>query len=328
MSKRDNARKAAFFCVILILVLVMMISGLRILESTVFYREQPQEETYERKTITHNGVEYYPRQDITTILVMGIDQMGPVQDSGSYKNHGTADMVMLVICDEKSEECRILALNRDTMLEMPVLGLGGREAGTEYGQLALSHTFGSGLEDSCENVKKTVSNFLNRINIDYYMSMNMEAISILNDSVGGVTVTVVDDFSEVTPSIARGEVKLMGEQAMSFVRTRKEVGNQLNISRMERQKEYVRNFMDALRVKMEQDGTYALTAYDAVAPYIVTDISANAFSGMLQRYADFALAEVITPEGENVLGESYYEFHVDEEKLDELILELFYIPKA
>jgi hypothetical protein len=74
MSRR---RKIAYFCVILILVLVMMISGLRILESTVFYRGQDREETYERKTITRDGVDYYPRQDITTILVMGIDQMGP-----------------------------------------------------------------------------------------------------------------------------------------------------------------------------------------------------------------------------------------------------------
>lgn len=328
MSKRESAKKAAFFCVILILVLIMIISGLRILESTVFYREQSQEEIFERKTITRDGVDYYPRQDITVILVMGIDQTGPVQDSGSYSNRGTADMVMLMICDEKTEEYRILALNRDTMLEMPVLGLGGREAGTEYGQLALSHTYGSGLEDSCENVKKTVSNFLNNISIDYYVAMNMDAIAILNDSVGGVTVTVKDDFSEVDPSITSGEMKLMGEQAINFVRTRKEVGNQLNISRMERQEEYVDSFMDALRAKLEQDDTYALKAYDAVSPYIVTDISSNSFSGLLQRYADFSLAEIVTPEGENVLGETYYEFHVDEEKLDKLVLELLYMPKS
>lgn len=328
MSKRESAKKAAFFCVILILVLIMIISGLRILESTVFYREQSQEEIFERKTITRDGVDYYPRQDITVILVMGIDQTGPVQDSGSYSNRGTADMVMLMICDEKTEEYRILALNRDTMLEMPVLGLGGREAGTEYGQLALSHTYGSGLEDSCENVKKTVSNFLNNISIDYYVAMNMDAIAILNDSVGGVTVTVKDDFSEVDPSITSGEMKLMGEQAINFVRTRKEVGNQLNISRMERQEEYVDSFMDALRTKLEQDDTYALKAYDAVSPYIVTDISSNSFSGLLKRYADFSLAEIVTPEGENVLGETYYEFHADEEKLDKLVLELLYMPKS
>jgi hypothetical protein len=35
----------------------------------------------------------------------------------------------------------------------------------------------------------------------------------------------------------------------------------------------------------------------------------------------------VSPEGENVLGEKYYEFHVDEEKLDELIVRLFYAPK-
>ena len=32
-------------------------------------------------------------------------------------------------------------------------------------------------------------------------------------------------------------------------------------------------------------------------------------------------------EGENKLGEEYYEFYADEEKLDALILQLFYAPK-
>ena len=32
-------------------------------------------------------------------------------------------------------------------------GARGEYADTSYGQLALAHTYGSGLEDSCENVK-------------------------------------------------------------------------------------------------------------------------------------------------------------------------------
>jgi hypothetical protein len=35
----------------------------------------------------------------------------------------------------------------------------------------------------------------------------------------------------------------------------------------------------------------------------------------------------VSPIGENVKGKEYYEFHVDEDALDSLILELFYSPK-
>ena len=49
--------------------------------------------------------------------------------------------------------------------------------------------------------------------------------------------------------------------------------------------------------------------------------------GMLERYEGYTLNEIVTPEGENVMGEEYYEFYPEEEKLDELILRLFYAPK-
>lgn len=326
MKKGQGMRKMVYFGVILILLLVIICSGLRILESTVLAGEQDQQISYASKTITRNGVDYYPRQDITVVLAMGIDQYGVVEASDSYNNPGDADMVMLMIFDETNEKCDVLYLNRDTMLEMPVLGIGGKQAGTYYGQLALAHTYGSGMEDSCENVVNTLTDFLPGVTIDYYVSMNMDAISILNDAVGGVTVTVEDDFSNVDPTITVGEITLQGEQAISFVRTRKDVGDQLNVSRMERQKEYVEGFMDALRAKAE-DSEWFLDTYEAVSPYLVSDCSANVLTGMMERYSDYALGQVVTPEGENVLGESYYEFYVNEESLDSLLLELFYSPK-
>lgn len=328
MKKGKNAKKLAYFGVILILLLVILYSGLRILESTVFSPPQDGGENVPSKTITRNGVDYFPRQDITTVLVLGIDRFGPVEDSGTYTNRGSADMVTLLIFDETNRVCNVLHLNRDTMLTMPVLGLGGRQAGTCYGQLALSHTYGNGLEESCENVRATVSDFLYGLEIDYYVSMHMDAITLLNDAVGGVTVNVEDDFSAVDPTIGKGQVTLTGEQAIHFVRTRKGVGDQLNLSRMERHKAYVDGFLEAFRAKREEGGEFFLTAYEEISPYLVTDCSANVVSGMLERYGEYAIGEVVSPDGENVVGEEYMEFYADEAELDELILRLFYAPKG
>ena len=233
MSKHKKAVKTAQFLLILSLVFGMLFSGLRILESTVFYAETREPEVVSR-TVVKDGVAYFPRQDITVILAMGIDETGPVVSSGSYRNTGEADAIILLILDQVDESYSILCLNRDTMVHMPALGLGGKQAGSYYGQLALSHTYGEGLQDSCENTRKAVSDFLNGIQIDYYTAMNMDAIGILNDAVGGVTVTVSDDFSQVDPTMTQGIMTLNAQQALHYVQTRKDVGNQRNMSRMER----------------------------------------------------------------------------------------------
>lgn len=320
-------RKGVAFCVVLILVLVVIIGGLRILEPTFFHREEVPTETTPSRTVIQDGVAYFPRQDITTILFMGIDEMGPVQSSGYYRNHGESDVIMLVILDEKNENCSILVFNRDSMVTMPALGLGGKQAGTFYGQLALSHTYGSGLEDSAENVRTTLQNLLGDVRIDYYVAMNMDAISIMTDAVGGVRIKVTDDFSYVDDSISTGEVLLDGDQAYSFVRSRQGIGDQLNITRMERHKEFVAGFMKAFGEKTGKSDTFVLTTYDKVAPYIVTDCSVNTLTALVSRFSEYELLEIVSPEGENVLSEEYYEFHLDQEALEELVMRLFYAPK-
>ena len=327
MSEQKPKGSIVYFCIILLLVLVMIFSGLQILESTVFHTGQESGKPSTSKTIVRDGVEYFPRQDITVVMVLGIDQLGEVQESGSYNNSGLADVISLLIFDETNQNCRILQLNRDTMMKVRVLGIGGKYAGDRFEQLALSHSYGSGLEDSCENTKQTVSRFLYGLQIDYYISMNMDAIRVMTDAVGGVKVNVQDDFSAVDPTIQMGEMVLNGEQAIHFVRTRKDVADQMNVTRMQRHREFMNGLLAALQNKMNSEDTFALTTYDAVAPYIVSDCSGNVISTLAERYGDYPLVEIVSPTGDNVKGEQYMEFYVDEQALDALILRLFYAPK-
>lgn len=325
--KRDpRIRQGAFALALLGLLSLMLFSALKLLETTVLDRK-PEDAAAPKLTLTRDGVEYFPRQDITVVMVLGIDREGPVADSGSYQNPGAADLALLLVFDHLDRSCDVLQLNRDTMVTMPVLGLGGRPAGETYGQLALCYTYGSGLEDSCENAKQTLSNLLYGLKIDYYVAMHMDAIPIFNDAVGGVTVEVTDDFSQVDPSIPLGAVTLQGDQAVSFVRSRHGVGDQLNLSRIRRQQDYAQGFLDAFRARQEEGTGFVLEAYEAASPYLITDCSPAAVSAMVERYGDYDLAGIVTPPGENVLGEEYFEFHLDEQALDAIILDLFYAPK-
>ena len=331
MNRQRKQYSLSVIIGVLLLIVIIIGCGIRFIGSAAFSDGGQTENAAgneKRKTVTVDGKDYFPRQDITVILAMGIDTLGEMTDSGSYNNDGEADVVALIVFDEAEENFTILNLNRDTMVEMDVLGIGGKKAGTAFQQLALSHTYGSGLEDSCEHTKDVVSRMLNDIYIDYYIAANMDAIAIGNDAVGGVKVTVLDDFSLVDENLPMGEVTLMGQQAVSYIRTRKDVSDQLNISRMERHKEYINGFMDSLAAKLEQGDMFIFELYENISPYMVSNCSATVLSSMADRYENYTLKEVVSPKGENVLGEKFMEFYLDEQDFQQIILDIFYREKV
>lgn len=322
MVKKLSLGEIILRVAIILLVVAVLYCGVRIADGLLSDEEIPAPMPPSQK-ITYNGVDYFPRQDIVVIMVAGIDESGPVKDSGSYNNPGEADMVTLVIFDKTNEKMDLLTLNRDTMVDMPVLGLDGKKAGTYHGQLALSHTYGSGLKDSAENLKATVSQLLYNLDIDYYVTMNMDAIGILNDQVGGVTVQVEDDFSEVDSTIGMGNVKLNGQQAVTFLRSRQGVGNQLNLNRMHRQEIYMSAFVKELKKSLQNQENFAVDTYYLVEPYMVTDLSSSALVGLVEYYSDYEMGKTYRLEGENKVGQ-FMEYHLDEDALNQRILELFY----
>lgn len=60
---------------------------------------------------------------------------------------------------------------------------------------------------------------------------------------------------------------------------------------------------------------------------VLLDVYLALSTGMMKRYLNYQLEDVISLESRNVLSEKYYEFYADEDKLDERVLSLFYSPK-
>lgn len=324
MNKAKNFEKIGFALLIVLLIAIVLYSGFRVLEATVFLDDD--EPVMPSKTIEKDGVEYFPRQDIETFLLIGVDETGKMQKRESFENDAMADSIMVVVFDKTEKKVNVLSLNRDTITDVPVIGLNGKKAGITEGQLALAYAYGDGMEGSCENTIDAVSSLLYGVEMDNYIALNMDAIRILNDAVGGVTVNVTDDFSEVDSSIKKGKMTLKGKQALTFIRARKDVGTQLNISRMERQKEYMNNFYAALKAKASTDADFALSTFDKVADYMVTDNTAKGLSYMLDRYEDYEMGEILIPEGRNVEGK-YMEFYLYEDTFEDMVLKHFFAIK-
>ena len=163
-QKKRKGNGIFLFLFLLVLAAVIVLCAIKILDGMFLNPVYEIQEPVSTKTVVKDGVSYFPRQDITVMLVLGIDQAGPVQSSNYYRNKGAADSIMMLIFDETNHNCSVLYLNRDTMLDMDVLGVTGDYAGTNYGQLALAHTYGEGLEDSCLNMKNTISKYLKGMN--------------------------------------------------------------------------------------------------------------------------------------------------------------------
>lgn len=265
-------------------------------------------------------------RDLDTLLVIGVDDFGAMTGSQSYNNSSQADFLALFIHDRDTGEKSVLHLNRDAMTNIPVLGLTGQKAGTAYGQLALSFNYGRGQEDSCRNVVDAVSHLLFGVEIDHYIAVTMDAVPIMNDWVGGVEVEVKDDFTGIDDTLKLGSmVKLQGDRALTYVRTRRGLEDSTNLHRMERQRQYAAAWMAQAQPYL-QDPQAVTELVLSLGAYHYTDYTVEEFVQFGNMLTDNGKLMSYELPGENVLGEVFMEYHVDDAKLADMVLNLFYLP--
>ena len=277
-----------------------------------------------REITYYNGTAYARREDLETVLLLGVDKFEGETPEG-YINNQQADFLLLLVMDKQHETCTPIQLNRDTMTQIQILGVTGEPAGTFTGQLALAHTYGSGEEDSCENTVLAVSNLLYGMEIDHYVSLTMDGVALLNDLVGGVTVEVLDDFSGIDDSLVQGEtMTLKGQQALTYVRSRGGLEDSSNLRRMERQRQYLSALQQQLKAAVQQEDGFTLDALLQLNEYMVSDCTVDQLSDLGDSLAAYQVSDILTTPGEAQVGEEYMEFTVDEDALQQLVLEVFY----
>lgn len=129
-----------------------------------------------------------------------------------------------------------LLIDRDTITDVTVLSTFGQETGTRKMQICLSNSFGATREENARYTVKAVRGLMNGIDIDGYYMIDLTAVDSLSEALGGITVTVPDDMTQVNPLWHEGAViTVSGEEAVSFVRARKIAGEGTNEERMNRQ---------------------------------------------------------------------------------------------
>lgn len=290
------------------------------------YRINSDSSTDSREMITYKNETYVKKGNLETYLIAGIDAPGKVEKVTEYDGTGQCDVLAVIVRDRSTDQCKLLSIDRNTITAVKSLDNDGTYMDTTDIQISLAHAMGFDQQVRAENTVDAVSHLLGDQTIDGYAMVNMGAIQVVNDMVGGVTVTIEDDFSDVDPSMKKGEtVTLMGEQAEKYVRSRKEISDGSNQNRMSRQSTYEEAFKPAFRNKCAENSKFPLEVYHAMEDYMTTNISAKKFCRLAILMSDENQDEKVAISGTYGLDEDGWQtFTPDADSLQEAILELFY----
>ena len=126
----------------------------------------------------------------------------------------------------------------------------------------------------------------------------------------------------IDPSFEKGAtVLLKGELAEKYVRYRDTSVTGSNNDRMERQRQVVEAAAVQIPERLKEDKNLYNKLLSDAKSYMVTDLS----TGEVDKLATYDSAPNIERvPGEVVAGEKHDEFHVDDEKLYDLLVKLFY----
>ena len=171
--------------------------------------------------IEEDGKKYKLNPDIKTVLFMGVDKEEKADLGNNPGENGQSDSLNLLVLNKEEKTAQIIQISRDSIVGIDIYDVTGNRLMTENGQIALQYAYGDGAEESCRLTSEKVSELMYGVNVDSYFSLTLEGLVAATDAVGGITLTVPEDYTAVDPAFEKGaEVTLNGELAEKYVRKR------------------------------------------------------------------------------------------------------------
>lgn len=338
IDKRNKKSKAtkiilgillAIFLLIIIAavsLLVMMQTGKKRLldyDNAVIETVEEAESEDDGKIIYYKGKKYKLNENITSIACLGVDK-NEIDQHGIVGSAGQADTIMVIAFDTASGLAKIIAIPRDTIGEIDVYDKDGDFIRNEQTQICLAYAYGDGGKTSCANVVASIQKVMFGIPVKSYAALDLAGISVLNDAVGGVTVTPADSFAKFK---AGQTVTLHGNDAVTFVRSRDTKKLDSNITRMDHQMTYVKAFTSTTVKKATNDFSIVSDLYNTAMDYSYTDISLSKALYLATRFLSTQNKDFMTVNvpGKVVEGDDgYAEYIIDKSQFFEELLSVYY----
>lgn len=312
------------FCALMLVLLLTLSLGMGACAETVW--GDLEKRFADPYTLEYGGQRYRLRDRLTILLTMGIDRYTDDPQPIGYKGNGQADFLMLAVIDDDRDTVQLMQLNRDTICEIDTMSVFGEDRGTRNAQLCLSHAYGDGRAQSCMLTVRAVERLLHNTPIDHYIAMDMSGIAILNDQLGGVEVTLQDDFTAYDPSMQPGvTLTLSGQQAEYYLRYRYGIGDQTNSARLDRQRAYLEAAKDIAIQKAHASASFVRDVFRALDDSLIMDVRNGYIVNLANKIADYQVLPILQIEGESKIGENgLNEFYPDADSLMQALIEICY----
>ncbi|UBH10718.1 LCP family protein [Macrococcus armenti] len=205
-------------------------------------------------------------KDAISVALFGVDSNKQRLATGDA---GRSDSIILMSINPKTNQSQMLSIPRDTYSEM--VGKGTNE------KIAHAYAYG-GAKMAIDSVEKLMN-----VPIDYYATINMDGMHEMVDEVGGIDVVSNATFTSNGNRFVKGqESHLNGDQAMSFIRSRKEDGAGGDFGRQERQQIVIQAL--ATKVLSIDSVTKLDSILKNVEGNVVTDLSFDDLKGLATGY--------------------------------------------
>lgn len=245
--------------------------------------------------------DYTYEDDITNFLIIGTDHSGSYTtgDKGKKYHGEMADFLMIISVNDTKGTYTLLPIDRDTMAKVGLMDTKGRTYASATEQICTAHWYGGNEEQSCENTLKAVSGLLGGLPIKGYYSIGMDQIKEINHAVGGVTVEVRGDFSQIDPTLTEGKtIRLSDDQAFTYVHERRDMpDDDRNSARMERQQQFMDQFIRQAKEQMKDEPSFANDLYSELSGSAVTDMNGHDVSYLINSFATKELTGTLHIEG-------------------------------
>jgi len=218
-------------------------------------------ELRDKKVNLNNG-------DPFTIALLGVDSDAERNANGGGQR---SDSIMVISMNPDKKTSEIVSIPRDTQAE--IVGHGSTEKNNH------AHAYG-GPDKAVKSLEKLLD-----VSIYHYATIDMDGMKDMIDTLGGIDVVSNATFSYNGASFVEGEKSHMdGEQAMAFIRSRKESGAGGDFGRQERQQLVMQGIANKLT------STKSITHFNGIMDHIkdnvTTDLSLGDLTKIRSKYKD------------------------------------------
>lgn len=333
--KRTKKILIIVLCVILALILTLVATFfiLTAIGKHQFHKDDVHVSTNQvtvedEETISYNGNKYVLNDDIISILVVGVDREN-IKDDLGRGNNGQADLILLATMNTNTKEASLIPISRETMVDVNLYTTDGKFAGTKREQLCLAYAYGNTPEECSENVMTSVRRLFYGININSYVTIEMDGIKKLTGLVGGVELTCLEDIEYRDYQPNKGDkITLTEDTVRYYIQYR---GNDLesNERRMQRQKQFLSALINKTGNAIMSDFSNLTTYYNSLSPYFSTNISFAQITYLAENCLSMNLGDTLNFKSiEGTLtqnGEEWVQFTINEESLLQTIIDTYYI---